>query len=164
MRPATLGAADPASTKDLKSLEALSERRIHSVLLNWLSGDSERRSGLAMALLTRMGEPAVGLLLGKLFQPRCSTACRLKMLEAIEQLGHPLDVTVCVKLALWKKQFEPEVGEAISRVLERLSDHRRSEQPNFLPVAATLGPGLPPQVRNCGTDQGTEQINEHIPT
>ena len=82
-----------------------------------------------MTVLLHLGAPAIDLLLPEVFNRRRSTAKKLALLEAIERLGHPLNMTHNMVLALRRHEFEPEVAEAIGRVLKHLGSRRRSAVP-----------------------------------
>jgi hypothetical protein len=111
--------ADPATRADLDRLYELPADQCRETLIDWLLGNSKRRSAVAAEVFNRVGRPSVAILLGAAFAPRRSRGHRVRLLEALGDLGQPLDVNQWFQLGSmgW---FGPEVGAKAAQVLSRL--------------------------------------------
>lgn len=108
---------DPAAKADYQRLTGLPQDQMAKTVLVWLTGKHERRSALAVAILAHGGAAAPRLLIAEALAKGKREGYRVRMLQAIERVGHPLDPDQLFELMPASLMFGPAVCEQITRLL-----------------------------------------------
>jgi hypothetical protein len=75
---------------DLQYLSGLSKDQFFVTLLDWLGGKDPRRNDLAADFIRQTGQDPTAELLSEAFAKGKSPKHRVRLLAAIEKIGHPL--------------------------------------------------------------------------
>lgn len=109
--------SDARSQGLFRQLAQLDRDQQFPTIVRWLTGKDTLRRAIALTTLSRVGAPAVSLLLKEAMKPRKGEQTRLRLLEAVEKIGVPLQPDEFLDLTIMASRFSPAVQQQIARVI-----------------------------------------------
>jgi hypothetical protein len=108
---------DAATRSDLESLMRLSEAECTQTTIQWVMRKNARRQALATTIMANRGKTGVSLLAREIMAPRRSAQQCLRLLDALEKIGQPLELGDWFNLYRVNSHLRPEVGARTLHVM-----------------------------------------------
>ena len=103
--------------KDAQHLCKLPPDEQFRLIQKWVTGDNAQLRILAAEVFAGAGKAGISLLLSEALAPGKRPQQRIRLFDAIERIGRPLDVAQWIDLSFVMRQYGPEVRNRIWRLL-----------------------------------------------